>query len=81
TQEQLLSTEVCFLKDCYEHIELLTKNHNNLFVLTTTFFPYNQGSDSHLWSFIDDTPIGVSIYKPILGENSRILLQRSVEID
>lgn len=79
--EQLLSTQLCFLKDYYEHIELYTKNHNNLIVLTTTFFPYNQGSDSHLWSFVEDTPIGVSIYRPTIDKTSKILIQKRVELD
>jgi len=47
-----------------------------------SFLPWNRGSDPNLWSYIDDTPKGVTIHRMDEGiDTGDILIQQEVHID
>jgi methionyl-tRNA formyltransferase len=47
-----------------------------------SFLPWNRGSDPNLWSYIDNTPKGVTIHRIDGGiDTGDILLQQEVHID
>ena len=47
-----------------------------------SFLPWNRGSDPNLWSYIEDTPIGVTIHRVNAGiDTGDVLLQQEVSID
>lgn len=47
--------------------------------LHLSLLPWNRGSDPHLWSFLEDTPKGVTIYRPdATMDAGDILLQQEV---
>ena len=47
-----------------------------------SFLPWNRGSDPNLWSYIDDTPKGVTIHRVDAGiDTGDILLQQEIDID
>ena len=50
--------------------------------LHISFLPYNRGADPNLWSFLNDTPKGVTIHLIDSGLNTGdILLQKLVDLD
>lgn len=49
----------------YRHIikkEIVYKYHRQLINLHISFLPWNKGADPNLWSFLEDTPKGVTIH-------------------
>lgn len=62
-----------------EMLNLLPKRTINLHV---SFLPWNKGAHPNLWSFLEDTPKGVTIHLMDKGiDTGDILLQREVAID
>lgn len=56
--------------------------NNKIINLHTSFLPWNRGANPNLWSFIDDTPKGVTIHQ--LSEKldrGKILIQKEIEFD
>lgn len=56
--------------------------NNKIINLHISFLPWNRGANPNLWSFIDDTPKGVTIHQ--LSEKldrGKILLQKEVIFD
>lgn len=56
--------------------------NNKIVNLHTSFLPWNRGANPNLWSFIDNTPKGVTIHQ--LSEKldrGKILLQKEVTFD
>ncbi len=50
--------------------------------LHTSYLPWNKGADPNLWSFLDDTPKGVTIHLIDKGiDTGDILLQKRVYFD
>ena len=50
--------------------------------LHPSLLPWNRGADSNLWSFIDDTPKGVTIHHLDEGVDSGdIIVQKEVDLD
>ena len=50
--------------------------------LHISFLPWNRGADPNLWSYIDDTPKGVTIHRVDAGiDTGDVLLQQEVPID
>lgn len=50
--------------------------------LHLSLLPWNRGSDPHLWSFLEDTPKGVTIHRIDAGlDTGDILLQEEVHFD
>ena len=69
----------------YRHIlppEIINYFQGNIINLHISLLPWNRGSDPNLWSFLDDTPKGVTIHK--LSEKidaGDILLQQEMTFD
>jgi len=50
--------------------------------LHTSYLPWNRGSSPNIWSFIDDTPKGVTIHRLEKGlDTGKILLQKELFFD
>lgn len=55
---------------------------NRIINLHTSLLPWNRGSSPNIWSFIDDTPKGVTIHRLEKGlDTGRILLQKELFFD
>jgi methionyl-tRNA formyltransferase len=69
----------------YRHIlkrDVLAAAPGRFINLHISLLPYNRGADPNLWSFLDDTPKGVSIHLIDEGiDTGAILLQREVSFD
>ena len=62
-----------------EILEILPKN--KFINLHISLLPWNRGAHPNVWSFIDDTPKGVSIHVIDEGiDTGDILIQKEVEI-
>ena len=60
-------------------IELLG---NRIINLHTSYLPWNKGSSPNIWSFIDDTPKGVTIHRLEKGlDTGKILLRKELFFD
>jgi len=66
----------------YRHIlreNVLRRFPNKVINLHVSLLPWNRGADPNLWSFIDDTPKGVSIHLVDRGvDTGHLLAQREV---
>ena len=66
TIHSLLSSQVEFIVSYgYRHIikqEVLEKYLYKIINLHVSFLPWNKGADPNLWSFLEDTPKGVTIH-------------------
>jgi methionyl-tRNA formyltransferase len=59
-------------------LEILPEKVINLHI---SYLPYNKGADPNFWSFIEDTPKGVTIHMVNEGlDTGDIILQQSVEL-
>ncbi len=69
----------------YRHIlrkELLGRFPNRVINLHISYLPWNRGADPNLWSFIDDTPRGVTIHYIDAGlDTGDILFQEELGYD
>ncbi|WP_109476772.1 formyltransferase family protein [Paraburkholderia sp. C35] len=69
----------------YRHIlkrDVLAAAPDRFINLHISLLPYNRGADPNLWSFLDDTPKGVSIHLIDEGiDTGALLLQREVSFD
>ena len=55
---------------------------NRIINLHTSYLPWNRGSSPNIWSFIDDTPKGVTIHRLEKGlDTGKILLQKELFFD
>lgn len=69
----------------YEYIlskSILTFVHGKAINLHISLLPWNRGAHPNLWSFIEDTPKGVTIHLIDQGlDTGNILLQKEINID
>ncbi|MHB9840578.1 formyltransferase family protein [Paraburkholderia terrae] len=69
----------------YRHIlrrDVLAAAPDRFINLHISLLPYNRGADPNLWSFIDETPKGVSVHLIDEGiDTGALLLQREVSFD
>jgi dTDP-4-amino-4,6-dideoxyglucose formyltransferase len=69
----------------YRHVlrrEVLDVMPGRFVNLHVSLLPYNRGADPNAWSFLDDTPKGVTIHRIDAGiDTGPILLQREVSFD
>ncbi|WP_353553312.1 formyltransferase family protein [Paraburkholderia terrae] len=69
----------------YPHIlkrDVLAAAPDRFINLHISLLPYNRGADPNLWSFLDETPKGVSIHLIDEGiDTGALLLQREVSFD
>lgn len=69
----------------YRHIiteEIINLVNGRVINLHISLLPWNRGSDPNLWSFLEDTPKGVTIHLVDKGvDTGDILLQREIGLD
>ena len=69
----------------YRHIlkpETLDLFPNRAINLHISYLPWNRGADPNFWSFVDDTPKGVSIHYLDAGiDTGDLIVQREVAMD
>ena len=54
----------------------------NIINLHISYLPWNRGSSPNIWSFIDDTPKGVTIHKVEVGlDTGDIIFQKKIYFD
>ncbi len=59
--------------------DLLNRFPNRVINLHISYLPWNRGADPNLWSFLEDTPKGVTIHYIDAGiDTGRLLAQRKV---
>ncbi|NOV00464.1 formyltransferase family protein [Paenibacillus planticolens] len=60
--------------------DLIEKYKNRIINLHISLLPWNRGADPNLWSFLEDTPKGVSIHYMDTGiDTGDILVQKEIE--
>lgn len=68
----------------YRHIirpEVIAKYPNRIVNLHISLLPWNRGADPNIWSFLEDTPKGVSIHLIDAGIDTGLLLcQQEVQM-
>lgn len=71
----------------YDHKHILSKEmiddvHGNAINLHISFLPYNRGYHPYVWSFLENTPKGVTIHYIDEGiDSGDILVQKEIYID
>jgi len=69
----------------YRHIikkEIIEYINGNIINLHISFLPWNRGADPNLWSFLEDTPKGVSIHYIDEGlDTGGIIIQKEVTFE
>ncbi len=69
----------------YRHIvkpEIIDYLKGNIINLHISYLPWNRGSDPNLWSFLEDTPKGVSIHYVDPGiDTGDIITQKEITFD
>lgn len=62
--------------------ELIQLGNYNIINMHISYLPWNKGSDPNFWSFIEDTPKGVTIHQLTSGlDRGDILLQKRLYFD
>ena len=62
--------------------EVIDKMGNNIINLHTSYLPWNKGASPNIWSFIDDTPKGVTIHRLEKGlDTGKIIVQKRLAFD
>ncbi len=62
--------------------EIINCMKNNIINLHISLLPWNRGADPNVWSFLEDTPKGVTIHRIDAGiDTGPILVQKEVYID
>lgn len=69
----------------YRHIinnEIIDKFNGRIINLHISFLPWNRGADPNLWSFLEDTPKGVTIHYMDRGiDTGEIIVQKEVKFE
>lgn len=69
----------------YSHIiksEVIEQADGNIINMHISYLPWNRGSNPNFWSFIEDTPKGVTIHKVDAGlDTGDIIYQKRLEFD
>jgi len=86
TSETLKDLEVEWIISYgYRHIiskEVIDLIYPKIINLHVSYLPWNRGADPNLWSFIEDSPKGVSIHLVDEGlDTGDILIQKEVEFE
>ena len=84
--EFLLENSIGFIIS-YNYSHLISRDvlgllPHRIINLHISLLPYNRGADPNIWSFIDNTPSGVTIHEIDEGlDTGDILLQRTLDFD
>ncbi len=86
TQEQILFLDPVLIVS-YNYSQLIPENiiqlcEEKIINLHISFLPWNRGSDPNFWSFIENTPKGVTIHRLSAGlDKGEILWQKELFFD
>jgi methionyl-tRNA formyltransferase len=62
--------------------DFIEKYDNRIINLHISYLPWNKGADPNLWSFLENTPKGVTIHLIDEGiDTGKILFQKQIEFD
>lgn len=62
--------------------EIIDFMRGNIINMHISYLPWNRGSSPNIWSFLDDTPKGVTIHKIDRNlDKGKILFQKEIEFD
>lgn len=69
----------------YKHIvkeDVINRLRDRIINMHTSFLPWNKGASPNIWSFIEDTPKGVTIHKLEKGlDTGQIIIQKELKFD
>ncbi|MCR5793648.1 MAG: formyl transferase [Lachnospiraceae bacterium] len=69
----------------YRHIvkeDVIAYMRNRIINLHTSLLPWNKGSAPNIWSFIEDTPKGVTVHRLEKGlDTGKIIFQKEITFD
>ena len=69
----------------YHHIvkeDVLNLMGDRIINMHISYLPWNKGADPNIWSFIDDTPKGVTIHRMEKGcDTGKIIFQKQITFD
>jgi len=69
----------------YQHIvkeDVINCLGDKIINMHTSFLPWNKGASPNMWSFIEDTPKGVTIHRLEKGfDTGKIIIQKELEFD
>lgn len=69
----------------YQHIvreDVINRMGDRIINMHTSFLPWNKGASPNIWSFIEDTPKGVTIHRLEKGlDTGKIIVQKQLEFD
>ncbi len=69
----------------YHHIvreDVLSLMGDRIINMHISYLPWNKGADPNIWSFIDDTPKGVTIHRMEKGcDTGKIIFQKQITFD
>jgi len=69
----------------YQHIvkeDVINRMGDHIINLHTSYLPWNKGASPNVWSFIDDTPKGVTIHRLEKGlDVGKIIVQKEIFFD
>lgn len=69
----------------YQHIvkeDVIDRMGDRIINMHTSFLPWNKGASPNIWSFIEDTPKGVTIHRLEKGlDTGKIIVQKQLEFD
>ena len=81
-KENKIDFIICYKYRYIIHKDLIFYLNNKIINLHISFLPWNRGADPNIWSFIDNTPKGVSIHLINEGlDKGDILVQKEVFFD
>lgn len=84
TEEMLEGTDFIISYGYHKKVseEVINRFKNKIINLHISYLPYNRGADPNLWSFLEDTPKGVTIhYMDKSIDTGAILAREEVEYD
>ena len=63
-------------------MKLLKNSKNNIINLHISYLPYNRGAHPNFWSFVENTPSGVSIHQVDSGiDTGKIVIQKQINFN
>lgn len=69
----------------YQHIvkeDVINRLGYRIINMHTSFLPWNKGASPNIWSFIEDTPKGVTIHRLEKGlDTGKIIIQKELKFD
>lgn len=62
--------------------KIISKYKNKIINLHISYLPFNRGSHPNFWSFVENTPSGISIHEIDEGiDTGKIIVQKKIEFD